>query len=243
MFKLTKWTFFISLCAWIALGLTKDLLPKQDYYDLSRLNEPVQRATTTRPFTTEAGGQTYVVTPVFDYDLEGVVVSYHDADSFFDIWHHKDWKDFLNVRDLCVVWAGNVSTGVYREVGWDHDDWTCWVQWDNATIGEQFVWREFSNNHLLTDAAQIARKVMSAEPGDHVHFAGVLASYANPGNGFQRGTSVVREDSGNGACETVFVREFEIVKKANRHLRAAYTVAKWLTIGSVILLILLACIV
>jgi hypothetical protein len=243
MFKLTKWAFFLSVAAWIALGLSKDVLPEQGYYDLGKLNEPLQWPTSARPFTAQAGGQSYEITPVFEYELDGVVVSYHDADSFFDIWHHKDWKDFLNVRDLCVVWNSNVSQGVYREVAWDHDDWVCWVQWDNSAVGDRFVWREFSNNHLLTDQPRIARTIMSAEPGDHVHFSGVLATYANPSNGFHRGTSVVREDSGNGACETVFVREFEIVKKANQDLRSAYTVSKWMAIGSAVLLLVLACIV
>jgi hypothetical protein len=239
----TKWIFLLSLAAWIALALTKDRLPQRDYYDVARLQDPVQTPTSTRPFTAQAGGQTYQINPLFDYELDGVVVSYHDADSFFDIWHHKEWKDFVNVRDLCVVWGSNVSEGVYRELAYDHDDWTCWVQWDSAEIGNRFVFRELSNNHLLADQLYIVRAIMSAQPGDHIHFSGVLATYANPANGFQRGTSVVREDTGNGACETVFVRDFQIVRKANPGQRAAYSVAKWLSIGSFVLLVVLALLV
>ncbi len=243
LFKSLKWIFYLSLAAWFALWLRKDTFPEPEFYDVSRLNDPAQSATGTRPFTAQAGGQTYQIAPVFDYDLEGIVVSYHNADSFFDIWHHQDWKDFLNVRDLCVVWGDNVRGGVYRELRFDHDDWTCWVHWDNPEVGERFAMRELSNNHLLSDQPRILRAIMSAEPGDHVHFSGTLASYANTGNGFQRGTSTVRDDTGNGACETVFVRDFEIVKKANQNLRAAYSIFKWLAIGSAVLLLVLACIV
>ena len=47
--------------------------------------------------------------------------------------------------------------------------------------------------------------------GDQVHFRGYLAEYSH-GGGFKRGTSIVRTDTGNGACETVFVEDVEILK-------------------------------
>jgi hypothetical protein len=60
----------------------------------------------------------------------------------------------------------------------------------------------------------------------------MLASYRNPANHFFRGTSTVRTDTGNGACETIYVSEFQILKKANTRVRAVYHVAKWLCIVS-----------
>jgi len=74
--------------------------------------------------------------------------------------------------------------------------------------------------------------LMAAEPGDHIRLSGLLAEYANPGNGFHRGTSIIREDTGDGACETIYVNEFTIVNKANRKLRRLFTLAKWLALGS-----------
>ncbi len=71
---------------------------------------------------------------------------------------------------------------------------------------------------------------MVAEPGDHVRLKGVLAEYANKNNGFFRGTSTIREDTGNGACETVYLDSFEIINKANRKLRGLHHLSKWLSI-------------
>ncbi|MGI9235384.1 MAG: hypothetical protein ACR2RD_17260, partial [Woeseiaceae bacterium] len=39
---------------------------------------------------------------------------------------------------------------------------------------------------------------------------GYLASYSNAGGG-KRGTSTTRTDTGDGACETVFVENFDII--------------------------------
>jgi hypothetical protein len=40
-----------------------------------------------------------------------------------------------------------------------------------------------------------------------------------------RGTSTTREDTGNGACETIYVDEFEIVVRASSGWRLAMQVA------------------
>jgi hypothetical protein len=39
------------------------------------------------------------------------------------------------------------------------------------------------------------------------------------------------------------VRDFSVVKKANPSLRTAYTVVKWLTLGSGLIFLVLACMV
>ena len=75
---------------------------------------------------------------------------------------------------------------------------------------------------------------MQVEPGDHIRLKGMLVEYSNPGNGFHRGTSVTRTDTGNGACETIYVNGFEVIKKANRGTRRLYTVAFWITVLSLV---------
>jgi hypothetical protein len=82
-----------------------------------------------------------------------MVVSYHDADSFLDIWHHKRWLDFLNERDLCVIWGRNVESGVYKAMKFSNDSWTCWASWPDSATGQKFQMNAFSNNHILVDKA------------------------------------------------------------------------------------------
>lgn len=213
-----------------ALGLAiwshwkKDQFPPPAFYDLTRLGEPLQTPTDAQPFDIEAEGIRYTVEPLFDYRLDGVVVSLHDSDALGDIYHFKEWKDFINLRDLCVVWGDNVATGAFRDMHYRNSTWTCWISTDDALAAQRFAWDRLSNNHLLSHDPAIRKAIESAEIGDQIRLFGQLARYSHAG-GFSRGTSVVRTDTGNGACETVYVERLEIVRKSNPGWRLTYRVS------------------
>ncbi|VAW96355.1 hypothetical protein MNBD_GAMMA22-1302 [hydrothermal vent metagenome] len=226
--RMFKWLLIVSSLLFVYGYFTKDILPNADYYDLSQLNEPIQTATNTEDFSVEVNDQTYIIKPKFDYTLEGVIVSYHDADAFIDISHHDKWKDFINLRDLCVVWGDNVSTGIYKNMDFSNDSWTCWASWPDRETGRIFSMTQLSNNHILSHQDDINGRLMQSKPGDHIRLSGYLAEYSNPSNGFNRGTSTNRNDTGNGACETIYLNEFEIIKQANPTIRQIYAISIWL---------------
>lgn len=220
--------FLVSLLVLATTWWRRDELPLPEVYDLKGLAAPRQTPTERKPFRADAGDQRYDIEPLFDYQLDGVVVSYHDADSIADIWHHGSWQDYLNVRDLCVIWGENVRSGVYRDMDFRNDSWTCWAYWPDARTGARFRMNELSNNHLLADDPLVKKAMMAARPGDHVRFKGMLARYRNPANGFNRGTSTTRDDTGNGACETVYVTDFEVVAPVNEGVRSLHAAARWI---------------
>ncbi|WP_133128018.1 hypothetical protein [Legionella nagasakiensis] len=232
--RLFGWGFIISVLLMAITYYYKDKFPNPSDYDLNSLNAPIQEKTTRSPFTIKANQYHYPITPKFDYELTGVVVTYSDADGFTNIWHHRRWKDFINVRDLCVIWEPNVSSGVYKHMSFTSDSWTCWASWNTPAIGELFQETALSNNHLLTDNESIKKILKTVEKGDVIHFKGVLADYKNPATNRARKTSITRNDGGMGACETVYLDEFEIIKKANPRLRTLYTRSKWTAILSFI---------
>ena len=53
-----------------------------------------------------------------------------------------------------------------------------------------------------------------------------------------RGTSTTRDDTGNGACETIYVTGFEIIGRANAGWRAAAPVSLAVIGGCLALLLL-----
>jgi len=238
--RLLKWVFLIGLAATVWGFVYKDRLPPADYYDQTLLTEPKQTETSEQPFNTQVNGILYQIEPVADYELHGMVVSYHDSDAFGNIYHHKDWKDFINVRDLCVIWGENVSSEVYREMEFKNTTWTCWAYWPNREVAQRFKMHELSNNHVLADNPLVHHEIMQAEPGDHVYFKGMLARYSHSDGKFERGTSITRTDTGNGACETVFVKNFRVVQKANTGWRGFYQLSGIVTLlalaGIVVLL-------
>ena len=227
--SLFKWLFLLALAVAVVTWFYKDKLPEPGFYINPDLADPRQTPTARTPFSTSVNGQTYLITPKFDYEFEAIVVSYHDADAFTDISHFSSWKDFINLRDLCVVWGENLRSGVYQRMKFHNDSWTCWVQWQ-AQDASLFRKDQLSNNHLLSDSPRIQQAILDAEPGDHIRIRGMLVEYANPGNGFKRGTSTTRMDTGNGACETIYVTDFAILQKANAGARSLYRFSFWLAV-------------
>ncbi len=217
-----KFLLLASFVAFAASFFMKGRLPGRHLILDDLLQNPVQTENDVpRPFDVTRKDVTYTVTPVFSYELWGMVVSYHHASSFVDIAHEM-WKDNINIKDMCILWGKNLETGVYANMKFRNRDFTCYYRYPDRETGELFDANRLSNNHLLPADPIVARKIMKARKGDQVTFRGWLVSYGHKGSPYQRKTSTTRTDRGNGACETVYVTDFEILRKANTEWRALH---------------------
>lgn len=188
-------------------------------------DEPVQVPVRQAAFTTTTEGVTYTVQPLFTYELAGLVVSKHDAKTFWD-YLHREWNDNLNVVDLCVIWGNNARNGSYKDIHFSSGQFTCNFSTRSDAAYAAFDQSAISNNHLLTDQPGIAKTLRAVRVGDQIRFRGHLAEYSHQhGMNFHRGTSTVRTDTGNGACETVFVDSVEIIRTGNKRWRLLVWVA------------------
>jgi hypothetical protein len=200
----------------------RNRLPDKSLIHESLLQNPAQtKEGISGPFEVTRKNVTYTVTPLFSYELCGMVVSYHHASSFIDV-SHKQWNDYLNTKDICVIWGKNVETGVYKRMTFRNRDFTCFYRYPDREAAELFTENCLSNNHLLPADPFVADAVMKARKGDQVRFKGWLVSYGQKGTPYSRGSSTVRNDRGNGACEVVYVTEFEILREANSAWRTLY---------------------
>jgi len=174
--------------------------------------EPEQTPVTQPPFDVRVGDVTYSVQPLAEYEIWGLVVSGHDTRSWWN-WIHDAWNDHLNVMDLCVVFAENVTTGAYVGLDYSSGQFVCYVQTNSSEKWQRFSMRALANNHLLADHPAVVRELRNVRVGDQIRIRGWLAEYShNHGLEFKRGTSLTREDSGNGACETIYVKDIEVLQ-------------------------------
>lgn len=226
------WRIFVRLLGLLSIvGLVlaswhRHDLPLPSELKTEVLSEPSQIETDLPEFQTTRKEVTYSVKPLFEYDLYGLVVSRHDAETWWDRVH-KQSNDNLNVLDLCVVWGKNAQTGAYHGSGitYSSGQWTCYVEIKNMQE-QQFDLYSLSNNHLLSDDSRLIELIRDTQIGDQIHFHGYLAEYShNYGFPFKRGSSVTRNDTGNGACETVYVDRFEVVKTGNPYWRKLFVLS------------------
>lgn len=214
-----KWLLVTNLLLLAVAVWKSDALPLPAELSPALLDEPVQLPVRQAAYTTTSHGVTYTVQPLFAYELVGLVVSKHDAKTWWD-YLHREWNDNLNIVDLCVVWGSNVRSGSYAEIHFSSGQFTCNFSTRSDAAYAAFDQTAISNNHLLTDHPEIAKKLRTVRVGDQIRFRGHLAEYAHQhGLDFRRGSSTVRTDTGNGACETVFIDSIEIIKAGGKPWR------------------------
>lgn len=232
--SLLKWLVIASL---VLLGVSlwrMHALPPATELSSSLLEEPIQIPLKQAAFSVESHGITYQVQPLYHYDLTGLVVSKHDANTWWD-YLHREWNDRLNIVDLCVVWGNNVRSGSYADINFSSGQFTCNFSTNSNEAFAAFDQTAISNNHLLTDNPQLAKLMRSVQVGDQIHFRGQLAEYSHHhGFAFKRGTSITRTDTGNGACETVFIESFDILRTGGKPWRSLCWIAGLMLLFSLI---------
>lgn len=199
-------TIALLVCFW-----NRNEIPGTIAFHSALEDEPRQHQIEAPPFTAHYSGIEYRVEPLYDYELYGMVVSYrqHDGDSFM----HRASNDHLNMADVCVVWSDTAFSEHLRKLDFWNGIFTCNVSTRDELAWSHFNMDELSNNHLISADPAIRESVRDVRIGDQIRVRGWLARYGAIGAAM-RGTSTTRNDLGDGACETIFVNEFEIIEPA-----------------------------
>lgn len=173
--------------------------------------EPRQTPVQAKPFQVSLEGVDYLVEPSHSYEINGLVVSFnhHDGNSSL----HRLWNDHLNMLDVCVVWSDTADSGVLDRLKFWNGEFTCNMKTNDAEAWAAFNMEQLSNNHLLSGDETIRSAVRNLRVGDQIRIKGWLASYSANG-GPKRGTSTIRTDTGNGACETIYVRDYQLLEQS-----------------------------
>jgi len=177
-------------------------------------SEPAQVATERPPFTVTIGGYAYALVPRATYDIAGLVVSQHRGDAFLNLYHKTDPG---NIKDVCVVWGEDVTNGTYRRVRFHSEEFSCYYEW-SGTLTPRFDPEKMSNNHLIPATPEVAAAIRAVHVGDQIRMQGLLVDYSVSRDGrdiFTRRTSLTRKDTGNGACEILYVTDLSVIARGD----------------------------
>ena len=205
----------IFLLVLIALNIyscrKKNELPAYTDFSEIVLHDPVQTPTQRPAFTVQVEDQTHDVKPLYDYSIAGLVVSCGFSKNMAEYRN-----DDLNIMDAGLIWGNNLNPAVYRKIKFHNDG-----VWLRAETKDQDAWEHLdqsriSNNHLLNNDPHLKKQIKAIKRGDLVLVKGCLATYSG------RGSSVNRTDNGDGACETIWVDEFEVLQDGTKHWHLLY---------------------
>lgn len=183
----------------------------------------------------------YIVEPLADYEIWGLVVSRNNINAWYNYYHDEN---SVNLKDVCVVWGDNIKNGAYLQdnLKFYSGEWTCYYRWQGY-LNKPFDPRQLSNNHLLAQDVAIQKIIRQVNVGDQIHLQGALVDYREKGETWKRQTSISRTDENStsrsgGACEIILVEKIDILARHQLWWNRIYD-QKGKILGAVIMLNLL----
>ncbi|MFC6673868.1 hypothetical protein [Marinobacterium aestuariivivens] len=121
-----------------------------------------------------------------------------------------DRESDLAKYDLALGWGRMSDSRVLEQIEISQSG--RWYRWraEQMPIPRREIERSSANMHLIPADAWIEKQIGKAGPGDLVRIKGYLVRAVSP-EGWRWQSSLTRDDTGNGACELIYVESFEIL--------------------------------
>ena len=161
--------------------------------------------------TVTRDGRQYVIEKLFKYEVSGEVLS---ASSYDVTWTN----DFADV-DVGLLWGPKREQLKDRFKFFQMGRWLFWRT--DAPVSDadrSDVTTHISNNHLIPSetSKHLAKAFRMLRKGDEIRLSGSLVRILGPGGEAVATSSTVRGDTGDGACEVMWVDELQVGSRVFR---------------------------
>lgn len=170
------------------------------------------------PIKFEKDGYKYDLTPLFDFDINALIVSKLD---------YRKWslskKDSVFPFDLALIWGNNVKSKVFQSNDLHFSQDMRQVRYyysGNLDVNKN----EVANVHVVIKDEFLEDAIDDFQIGDQVKITGALVNIKavnttetdveNPQE-LTIETSTVRDDEGPGACEVLYVSGVSVLESAD----------------------------
>ena len=182
--------------------------------DFNNIPAPIQKTAKGSDIQIIDGGGQAKINYVASYNICGRVVKVNKYYSF-------DIGDKLSPRDVGLSWGPLAREENHTKVKWSYGNrvlyWSSTdVNWVNQMGGTRKIGEYWSNNHLIPSDDNTKKLVNAIKEGDYVRIEGYLVNvYCKLSNNsyFTWNSSTTRTDSGNHACEVLYVTNVTWLKE------------------------------
>ena len=116
----------------------------------------------------------------------------------------------LSPTDLALGWQEMADDAVLSRLDISQSGRWYRYRWQGEPpLAPARIARSSANMHMIPSDAEVARALRQVRAGDRVRIEGWLVEAAAP-DGWRWRSSLTREDTGNGACELVYVCAIEV---------------------------------
>jgi hypothetical protein len=142
-----------------------------------------------------------VLKPLAGFSVDARVLSRED--------YSLDRGAKLSPTDLALGWQRMDDDAVLSRLSISQSGRWYQYRWQNQPpLPPDEIVRSSANMHMIPASATVARTLASVRVGEHVRIDGWLIEATFPDGGRWR-SSLTRDDTGNGACELVYVCAIE----------------------------------
>lgn len=175
---------------------------------------------TPAPIQTETEGQTEIDIPgwqvdihyLYEYEMDALVIHTHNYPGF-------DLGNKLVPKDVAFAWG---SVAEYNDrIDFNWSQMGRWYSWHTRSYdelapvgGESGVNTQSANCHLIAADSNVKKTIRKLKAGNRVKLKGYLVNVdaCKPnGSTFTWNSSTTREDTGDGACEVIYVTDIKVV--------------------------------
>ena len=160
-------------------------------------NQPINNAVNQAGFSVKG----YSITPLETFDIVARVLS----TEHYSFGREAD----LSPVDLALGWGKMSDEAILKDIKITQSNRFYFWHVDAFPIPRREIETQSANMHMIPADDAIARTLKSVKTGQVVKIKGYLVR-ADASDGWHWKSSLTREDTGNGACEVVFVKEITV---------------------------------
>ena len=143
----------------------------------------------------------YQITPLDDFSIEARVLAAKD----YNFGREAD----LSPVDLALGWGSMSDEAVLKDIKISQSNRFYFWRVESFPIPRKDIETQSANMHMIPADSQVERTLKSVRPGQVVKLTGYLIE-AKADDGWRWKSSLTRNDTGNGACEVVFVKTLSV---------------------------------
>lgn len=159
--------------------------------------EPRQTPVKSRP---ELRLENYRIEPLAEFSLQARVLSTEQ--------YRFDREAEVAPVDLTLGWGAMSDSAVLDRIEISQSGRFYFWRTDNFPIPREEIETHSANMHMIPADTSIARRLKDIRPGQVIRLRGYLVA-VSAADGWQWRSSLSRSDTGNGACELIWVESLE----------------------------------
>lgn len=136
------------------------------------------------------------------YDIEAVVKSTNRL---------RDYSAQVSRYDFVLAWGDLNRADIDDTISYAQGMRYYTYRWSSETpVSPSYIGSHSANVHIIHSDRNILKKVRGIRKNDHIRLRGYLVQVNFPYGPWR--SSLTRTDSGNGACEIMYVTDVEVLK-------------------------------